>query len=752
MNNNEIEARIQKAFAAATPNAFDSVLSDCQKGKGKVINMSEQKAKTTRSRGYFPRIAAAAAVLVVAIGLILGGTLIKRGGSRVAAVVSLDVNPGIEMDVSSDEKVLAVRALNGDAEKVIGNMELEGSSLDVAVNALIGSMLKNGYISDLANSILISVDGSNNADNAALQDKLSREINALLEANALNGAVLSQIVNGDSELRKLAEDYGITLGKAQLIRLITENDARYSFDSLVPLTINQLNLLCEQFHTGMNGVDFVGHASDAAYIGAEAAKQAAITHSGVDPNSVSRIKCELDWDDGRMIYEVEFAANGIEYEYDIDAENGAVLSFESDTDENGHDAPAQTVDPALFIGEDEATRIALEHAGVSEGEITHIRVKLEQDDGIMIYDVKFYTADYEYDYEIDAASGRILDYDKEWEGGGSYPNDAPKTDAPANDAPKTNAPANDAPKTDAPATGAPATGVPSADTPKPTQSVYIGEAAAKQAALKHAGFTESQVSGLWVRFDYDDGRAVYDVEFYVNGYEYEYEIDALTGNVIEHDRERRDAPATPKPTPTQAPQQPTNAPITNAPVTNAPATNAPVTNAPATNAPQPTPAQYIGKEAAIGIALRHAGYSENQVSGLHAEFDYDDGRAVYDVEFHAGGYEYDYKIDARTGAVIHHEHERDDHDDHGYDHGGNTQAPTQTEPPASSGYIGEEAAKRIAFQHAGVNAGDVRELEVELEREHGTMVYKVEFKAGYREYEYEIDAVTGEIIEFDIDD
>ena len=65
-------------------------------------------------------------------------------------------------------------------------------------------------------------------------------------------------------------------------------------------------------------------------------------------------------------------------------------------------------------------------------------------------------------------------------------------------------------------------------------------------------------------------------------------------------------------------------------------------------------------QAAKAAALKHAGLSESQVRELQVEWDSEHGRAVYEVEFKSGGMEYDYVIDAATGAVLDHETERDD--------------------------------------------------------------------------------------------
>ena len=68
----------------------------------------------------------------------------------------------------------------------------------------------------------------------------------------------------------------------------------------------------------------------------------------------------------------------------------------------------------------------------------------------------------------------------------------------------------------------------------------------------------------------------------------------------------------------------------------------------------------ISEEDAIEIALEHAGFSESEVSRLHAEYDYDDGFYKYEVDFRQGMYEYDYEINAENGNIISYDKDYDD--------------------------------------------------------------------------------------------
>ena len=158
---------------------------------------------------------------------------------------------------------------------------------------------------------------------------------------------------------------------------------------------------------------------------------------------------------------------------------------------------------------------------------------------------------------------------------------------------------------------------------------------------------------------------------------------------------------------------------------------------------------YIGEDAAKTTALTRAGLAESDVEAIRVRLDYDDGRAEYDVEFwlrtDTGAAEYDYEIDALTGEVLAFDYDAEDYD---------AAQAAQTPPAASGTGITAEEAKQIALEHAGVNEADIRALELETDRDDGRTVYEFSWKVGWTEYDYDIDAATGEILSFsqDVDD
>ena len=401
MNYDPIEAKLKSALQKATPDILDDILEGCDREKGPVISMEKRKNKK------LSRILSIAAVFVL---LIAGVFLYKNfTGSDAAALVSIDVNPSIELEVDADERIIIARALNDDGKKVLSGMKLEGTDLNTGVNAIVGSMLKNGYIDELRNSVLVSVSGDGSIDTAALEAKLMQEVSSALDGA---GAVVAQNLDDiDDDTRKLAERYGISVGKAAFIEKIIELNPTLKVEELAPLSINELCLLANGKEIG--GTLYSGSTSDKAYIGAERAKSIALSHASLAETAVFDLDCELDYEYGRMVYEVDFDANGAEYEYEIDAKSGDILLFEIERNGTKQQGGSMTQESAGYIGAEKAKSIALSNAGLTAASVTGLISELDSDDGAAVYEVEFIYGGYEYEYKIDAKSGAIIESDKE---------------------------------------------------------------------------------------------------------------------------------------------------------------------------------------------------------------------------------------------------------------------------------------------------------------------------------------------------
>ena len=252
----------------------------------------------------------------------------------------------------------------------------------------------------------------------------------------------------------------------------------------------------------------------AAYISMEQAQETALDAAKIDTADADISSTTLSEVAGVTCYKVEFTSGDHAYSYSINAENGEVLemsSREQSTSAASTDEDTQTVAPSAVpsadtstapaqtapntntstgaVDEAKAQEIALAHAGVSAADATITKSKLDYDNGRQVYEIEWYANGAKYDYEIAVATGEIVNSGYE-----------AKTVV---------------------GTGSSAT---------------VSEATAKQTALARvSGATEADIYE-W-KLDYDDGRPEYEGKIIYGGTEYEFTIDAASGNITEWDAE-----------------------------------------------------------------------------------------------------------------------------------------------------------------------------------------------------------------------
>ena len=238
------------------------------------------------------------------------------------------------------------------------------------------------------------------------------------------------------------------------------------------------------------------------------------------------------------------------------------------------------------VTETEAASIAMEHAGVKEDDALSLRVSQEEEDGVAVYDVEFATADRRYHCDVVRSSGEVLNYaynavtsgDDQADDGAAAQTD----DASASSAQQSTA-----------------------------SSGAIDEAQARSIALEHAGVAESDAAFYRVERDSDDGRAVYEVEFYSGNTEYDYEISAETGEILSYDSD----------------------------IEGWAAQSASSASGSAVTLEQ---ARELVLERVPGAAA----------SDVQIEQERDDGRDIYEGEVYYDRTEYEFEIDASTGSFI----------------------------------------------------------------------------------------------------
>ena len=521
MTRRDWEQELSRALDRAAPNDAEQVLARCEKQDGRVIPMTEQKRNHKGLRGLI-----AACLALVLIGG--GGGLYYRQTFAVASVVSLDVNPSIELRANRNERVVSCTPLNSEAAVVLFSMDgggdLKGAKLDVAVNAIVGALVREGYLDSISSAILISVEDGDQNRAARLQQELVASVDGVLRSQAPGAAVLSQVVDAASVPGVQTGERTISNGKASLVRRVMEVNGTAgddgAFEQLAALSVEELSDLLE---TEARQIP----------IGKAAACRIAEEYAGTLALDSVTADVDPELDEFPAHYDVELNTAWGEFDYKIDAWTGAVLSGQRDIlalspgvqppsvqtpdvqtpggqtpggqtsgaapeTQTPGGRPSGTGAPAPEeLTESGAKAAALDHAGLTESQVAWTKVERDFDGGQWEYELEFWCGDTEYDYTVRCSDGSILKHEREvhsrndhhsgWTGDGG------NTD--------------------------------------------IGWEAAKAAALSHAGLSESQTAQMKVEQDWDGGRLEYEVEFKSGGMEYEYTIDGYTGAILEYESE-----------------------------------------------------------------------------------------------------------------------------------------------------------------------------------------------------------------------
>ena len=400
MTNEKMEQRLAAAVEKTAPNDANGVLSRCEERKGTVIPMTTKK---TTKRRWTSLIAACLAVMLLG-----GGGLFYQRANAVASVVSLDVNPSIELKVNRSEKVLACTPLNEDAKAILADMgngaDLKGAKLDVAVNAIVGSLVRNGYLNSISSAIMISVEDKDTARAEKLQRELTSTVDGVLQTSESRASVLTQTLTQDAGLTQQARENSISTGKAALVNRVLAINPSLKFDALAKLSVEELKDLAEA-------------GAPAMPIGKDAAAYAAEQYAGTTALDSVTAEVDSELDESPAHYEVELHTAWGEFEYLVDAYTGKVFSGQKDllaavSTPNATTKPTAPSDGA-DIGHSKAKSIALNHAGLSENQAYDMDIELDDEDGTLVYEVEFKSGGMEYSYEINAATGAILKHETE---------------------------------------------------------------------------------------------------------------------------------------------------------------------------------------------------------------------------------------------------------------------------------------------------------------------------------------------------
>lgn len=465
MKREDIEKKLDTAVSGMIPEDMFKRISE------NIVSVDAERMEKGMKKKFnifgkgFVGVAAAACVLF-AVGVV--GVPYYGNNYVPDSHVDIDVNPGVEIVTNKKNKVLEVQSTNQDGADVIDGMNLKNTELKVAVNALIGSMVQKGYIQNDNTGILVTVRNDNEDKANKVKAEVLNDINTALSTNSVQATVINQTVKTNVDAKKFAVENNISIGKAVFVLNLAAKDTSLDAKELAKMKVSEIASLVVQ--KGIDIRDIVDYDSDDSIweniadaiedidedarkkgiatsaavenstaaattpqpaptqpaatvapattaaqsnntvgdIGIEKAKEIAMSHAGVSAGSVSFVKAKLDTEDGVKVYDIEFYSGNVEYDYEINAATGAIVSFDQDIE--NYEIPTQPAAPtqaaSSVISVDKAKQIALSHAGVSGASFK--KVKLDKDDGVRVYEIEFKVGNVEYEYDIDASSGAII--------------------------------------------------------------------------------------------------------------------------------------------------------------------------------------------------------------------------------------------------------------------------------------------------------------------------------------------------------
>lgn len=420
-----------------------------------LIADAESEANTKRKPGWakFGTMAACLA-LVLCTGI---ATHAIRSNAT-AGTFTMDVNPSVEYTIAKSGSVKNVRSLNSDAENALSDVALGKQSVETALTRTVAAYEACGYMENGEATVLISFDSRLDA-NAELKASLSAEIQQALEqTDAVGTLVFHSELTENAEAAKIAEEFHVSLGRADWI-LTAANKTGLPTDEVARMSLDELLKFQE--------VSGISSVCVSKFISLEEAKKIALKDAKLDEltQKIVFTREELNRNQGKPCYLLEFYTGTNQYFYQIDAKSGSIIyagkyitlseakkialddagcedkvSFTEETLVSGGiktpyyqlvfaDAKTQwtyRIDAVLgtvlekqqkeivttdFISLEEAKEIALKDAGLNEAtqKIVFTREELSRNSGKPCYILEFYTAKKQYSYKVDVKNGSIIE-------------------------------------------------------------------------------------------------------------------------------------------------------------------------------------------------------------------------------------------------------------------------------------------------------------------------------------------------------
>lgn len=234
-SNEKIDNHLRRAASQLAPNQVDPLWEQpVRLANGNEWYLDGTIPKRHKSNHIMKTVSALAACVIICLVSFAAINLHSD------AAVYLDVNPSVSLQINHFDRVVSAQANNADGEIVLDDMNLRNTDLDVALNAILGSMVKHGYLTETHDTVLVSVECANQKRADQLQVQVSNHVEDNMTAMIHTSTVLSQQIHTDDDLDDLAEQYSMTQGKAALLRKLVAKYPALQYEKLADLSMSDL--------------------------------------------------------------------------------------------------------------------------------------------------------------------------------------------------------------------------------------------------------------------------------------------------------------------------------------------------------------------------------------------------------------------------------------------------------------------------------------------------------------------------------
>ena len=405
MKQENMEKELQEAVQNLIPNdLFTRITAELDsKEEGakmeKVLVRRIERKSTSPGLKTVMQLAAACVALV----LLVGGIFYYRGNLMVDSLVDLDVNPGIELLTNQKNRVLEAYATNGDGDKVLSGMDLQNVDLQVALNAIVGSMVQQGYMTKDTKGVLVTVQNKDQKKADNLRKLVVKEMEIALSTEDMNAAVFHQVISSqNNNASAFARKNNISLGKAVFVLNLANKARSLDAKELAKMKISEIAKLVADKNIDIR--DIIEYDSDDS-LWENIADAIEDINEGDDDYIVATTQQEstqavqVQPTETKAVAQTETqAATQTQPQTHAQTQPQTKLQTNAQPQTGGR------------ISADKAKAIAFGHAGVSAGQVRDLSVEYD-DDGV--YEIDFKVGNMEYDYEIGAVDGSIRKADVE---------------------------------------------------------------------------------------------------------------------------------------------------------------------------------------------------------------------------------------------------------------------------------------------------------------------------------------------------